>query len=190
MTSTGPQLEKRCTRADREAVADLLSQHYTAGSLDEAEFGERLDKAMAAKFPSELTGLCLDLPDLCPVDEPVPVKRVKPVRQPVEPRPQAVEHDQLPYGPRTRLAPWAVQNWLAMCGSIVFMLIVGALFHGSGDGGAAYLVMLLGCGLVNAALGYRKAQLLAFIGFLTGPLTFVGTAIMIALTWRTKVRQP
>jgi hypothetical protein len=190
MGSAGLQPEKRCTRADREVVAELLSWHYAAGSLDEEEFGTRLDQAMAAKFPSDLKGLCLDLPDLPPAEESEPVQQAKPARQYVKPRPQPVQHARVPYGPRVRLAPWTAQNWLAVGVSIAVMIIVGAIFHGSGDGGAAYLVMLLACGLTNGALGYRKSWLLASIGFLTGPLTVVGTVIMIALTWRRKMPRP
>jgi len=71
--------EKRCTRADREAVVEVLSQHYAAGSLDDGEFSERTDMAMAAKFQSELSGLLTDLPDLAPAQaEPLPLPQPGP----------------------------------------------------------------------------------------------------------------
>jgi hypothetical protein len=68
--------EKRTTRADRDKVADLLSQHFAAGSLDEGEFSERTDAALAAKFPSALAALTTDLPDL--PELPAATRRGKP----------------------------------------------------------------------------------------------------------------
>jgi uncharacterized membrane protein len=64
-------LEKRTCRADREAAADILAQHYAIGSIDDEELSERLDVAMKAKFPSELGGLLADLPCL-PGSAPLP----------------------------------------------------------------------------------------------------------------------
>jgi hypothetical protein len=52
----------RVSDAERAEVADRLSKHYSDGRLDEAEFNERLDRAMKAKTQSELTGLFADLP--------------------------------------------------------------------------------------------------------------------------------
>jgi hypothetical protein len=57
----------RISDADRADVADRLSRHYSDGRLDQAEFNERLDRAMKAKTQSDLTGLFTDLP---PLDEP------------------------------------------------------------------------------------------------------------------------
>jgi len=48
-------------------VADRLSRHYSDGRLDQAEFNERLDRAMKAKTRGDLSGLFADLP---PIDEP------------------------------------------------------------------------------------------------------------------------
>jgi len=52
----------RISDADRAEVADRLSRHYSDGRLDQAEFNERLDRAMKAKTQSDLTGLFADLP--------------------------------------------------------------------------------------------------------------------------------
>ena len=72
-----PQM--RISDADRADVADRLSQHYSDGRLDQAEFNERLDRAMKAKTQSDLTGLFTDLP---PIDEPgKAVKAVPPQDQ-------------------------------------------------------------------------------------------------------------
>jgi len=70
-----PQM--RISDADRAEVADRLSKHYSDGRLDQAEFNERLDRAMNAKTQADLNGLFADLP---PTDE--PDKAVKAARPP------------------------------------------------------------------------------------------------------------
>jgi hypothetical protein len=52
----------RISDADRAEVADRLSKHYSDGRLDQAEFNERLDRAMNAKTQADLNGLFADLP--------------------------------------------------------------------------------------------------------------------------------
>jgi hypothetical protein len=52
----------RVSDADRQAVADQLSQHFGDGRLDQAEFDERLGRAMSAKTYRDLDGLLTDLP--------------------------------------------------------------------------------------------------------------------------------
>ena len=74
-SSANPQM--RISDADRAEVADRLSKHYSDGRLDQAEFNERLDRAMNAKTQADLNGLFADLP---PTAE--PDKAVKTVRQP------------------------------------------------------------------------------------------------------------
>jgi hypothetical protein len=59
-SSVDPQL--RVSDAERADVADRLSKHYSDGRLDQAEFNERLDRAMKAKTQSDLNGLSADLP--------------------------------------------------------------------------------------------------------------------------------
>jgi hypothetical protein len=54
----------RVSDAERSAVAELLGQHYAEGRLDQAEFDERVSRAMAAKTRGDLEGLFDDLPDL------------------------------------------------------------------------------------------------------------------------------
>jgi Flp pilus assembly protein TadB len=49
--------------ADRAAIADRLAEHFSNGRLDEAEFSDRLDRALRAKTMADLTGLLADLPD-------------------------------------------------------------------------------------------------------------------------------
>jgi len=71
--STGPGYRRhfryggadlRASDAERTDVADRLSRHYQDGRLDQAEFNERLDRAMNAKTRADFNGLFADLPDL------------------------------------------------------------------------------------------------------------------------------
>lgn len=54
----------RASDAERAEVADRLSKHYQEGRLDQAEFNERLDRAMSAKTRADFNGLFADLPDV------------------------------------------------------------------------------------------------------------------------------
>ena len=56
----------RVSDADRNAVAELLGQHYADGRLDQAEFDERVSRTMAAKTRGDLSGLFDDLPETGP----------------------------------------------------------------------------------------------------------------------------
>ena len=53
----------RVSDAERNAVAELLGQHYADGRLDQAEFDERVNRTMAAKTRGDLQGLFDDLPE-------------------------------------------------------------------------------------------------------------------------------
>src|ERR1700727_8242 len=52
----------RVSDAERQAVADRLGEHYGDGRLDQAEFDERVGRAMGAKTRADLSGLFADLP--------------------------------------------------------------------------------------------------------------------------------
>jgi hypothetical protein len=54
----------RVSDAERNEVADRLSRHFADGRIDQGEFKERLDAAMAAKTQGDLVGLFNDLPPL------------------------------------------------------------------------------------------------------------------------------
>jgi Flp pilus assembly protein TadB len=54
----------RVSDAERADVADKLSKHYGDGRLDQAEFNERMERAMSAKTHGDFAGLFADLPDL------------------------------------------------------------------------------------------------------------------------------
>jgi hypothetical protein len=53
----------RVSDAERNAVAEILGQHYADGRLDQAEFDDRVGRTMAAKTRGDLAGLFDDLPD-------------------------------------------------------------------------------------------------------------------------------
>jgi len=53
----------RVSDAERQAVADRLAEHFSAGRLDQAEFDERVGRAMSAKTRADLNGLFDDLPE-------------------------------------------------------------------------------------------------------------------------------
>ncbi len=59
-----PDPSIRIGDAERNEVAEALSQHFSAGRLDDAELKERLDQAMTAKTGADLSGLLSDLPPL------------------------------------------------------------------------------------------------------------------------------
>lgn len=68
---TDPSL--RIGDAERNQVADALSQHFSDGRLDQTELKERLDRAMSAKTGADLSGLLTDLPPLGNEPSPAPV---------------------------------------------------------------------------------------------------------------------
>jgi hypothetical protein len=68
----------RVSDAERNAVVERLSAHFTEGRLDQAEFDERVSRAMAAKTRGDLDGLFDDLPDPGPAGAPGTGGRVDP----------------------------------------------------------------------------------------------------------------
>jgi len=52
----------RVSDAERQAVTDRLAEHFGDGRLDQAEFDERVGRAMSAKTRADLNGLFDDLP--------------------------------------------------------------------------------------------------------------------------------
>jgi Domain of unknown function (DUF1707) len=53
----------RVSDADRQAVTDRLADHFADGRLDQAEFDDRVGRAMNAKTRADLSGLFSDLPE-------------------------------------------------------------------------------------------------------------------------------
>jgi GntR family transcriptional regulator len=53
----------RLSDAEREAVAGRLAEHFAAGRLDQAEFDDRVGRAMSARTRGDLRGLFAGLPE-------------------------------------------------------------------------------------------------------------------------------
>jgi GntR family transcriptional regulator len=53
----------RVSDAEREGVCGQLAEHFAAGRLDQAEFDDRVGRAMSAKTRADLRGLFADLPE-------------------------------------------------------------------------------------------------------------------------------
>jgi TM2 domain-containing membrane protein YozV len=157
---------KRCTAADRDAVADILGQHYQAGSLDKEEFSERLDRAMSAKFCADLPALLADLQDLPPQPgQKLPAKALPPASQTPTPqyaqppRPYALPGQAVPI-PAAQAAVMAEGEFSAKAKSTpltyVLDIFLGALgihrfYLGSKGSGLAMLlitVLTAGFGLM------------------------------------------
>ena len=62
---SGPHSDQnmRVSDAERQAVTDRLAEHFADGRLDQAEFDERVGRAMNAKTRADLNGLFDDLPE-------------------------------------------------------------------------------------------------------------------------------
>jgi Domain of unknown function (DUF1707) len=58
-----PDQNLRVSDAERQAVVDRLAEHFTDGRLDQAEFDDRVGRAMSAKTRGDLNGLFTDLPE-------------------------------------------------------------------------------------------------------------------------------
>jgi Domain of unknown function (DUF1707) len=53
----------RVSDAERQDVTDRLAEHFASGRLDQAEFDDRVGRAMGAKTRADLSGLFADLPE-------------------------------------------------------------------------------------------------------------------------------
>jgi hypothetical protein len=70
--SADPEL--RASDAERRRVAESLRAHYLDGRLTQDDFGERVERALAARTQGELAELTRDLPQEAPA-LPEPVRR-------------------------------------------------------------------------------------------------------------------
>jgi hypothetical protein len=58
----GARPDLRVSDAERDAVVTELGEHFGQGRLDQAEFDERVTKALSARTGRDLGGLLADLP--------------------------------------------------------------------------------------------------------------------------------
>jgi len=76
----------RVSDAERAAVADRLAAHFGEGRLNQAEFDERVAKAMNATTRGDLSGLLDDLPEPEPQGTPgTPVRGQHSPARPLRP---------------------------------------------------------------------------------------------------------
>lgn len=58
---------QRLSDAERDEAVTMLREHFEEGRLDQSEFTERMEAALAARFAADLTPLFVDLPDPRPL---------------------------------------------------------------------------------------------------------------------------
>jgi hypothetical protein len=81
---TEPAEPVRIGDAERDEALNTLGEHFAAGRLNREEFDERAEKAMGARFDSELAVLFKDLPK-APKEQPAQqgiVRRQRPAASP------------------------------------------------------------------------------------------------------------
>lgn len=154
--------EKRATRAERERTIELLQLNYAEGALEDDELSVRIDSAMAAKFPSVLTTLLLDLP--------IDAKRSTP--------------EQLADIRKVELARPKHARALNVLALSVTALAFAITVLTAGR--SLYLTLPFCC-VANALIGIcsGNARKLAPIGWAMGVFMPIGTVIMILLASRT-----
>jgi hypothetical protein len=120
-----PAADMRVGDAERAEIADRLAGHFSDGRLDEAEFSERLDRAMRAKTMADLSGLLSDLPGA----EPSPPQQGgrrhqrKMLKAQLERERLQLRHEQRAHRLAERELRWRTLRWLLL----LIALIVAAL---------------------------------------------------------------
>ncbi len=72
-----PDASVRASDAERGAIADTLSLHYSEGRLEREEFDDRLRRAMSAKTRGDLAPLLADLPATAVATRPAKSGRIE-----------------------------------------------------------------------------------------------------------------
>jgi hypothetical protein len=135
-----PGADMRVGDAERAEIADRLAKHFSDGRLDEAEFGERLDRAMRAKTMADLSGLLSDLPG-----EPGPPQpggrrhQRKMLRVQLERERLQLKHERREHRRAERELQWRAMRWVPLLVAVVIgaVIIVHTLTHSV----AAWLVI-------------------------------------------------
>jgi hypothetical protein len=137
-----PAADMRVGDAERADIADRLSRHFSDGRLDEAEFGERLDRAMRAKTMADLSGLLSDLPETEP-GGPAPNgdrrHHRKMLKVQLERERQHLRHERRAHRRAERARRWRTMRWVPL----LIAAIVGAVIiaHTLTHSIAAWLVI-------------------------------------------------
>jgi hypothetical protein len=133
--SRWPGADIRIGDAERTEVADLLARHFSDGRLDEAEFGDRLDRAMKAKTGADLVGLLSDLPGDPPPPQPGGRHHQRKLaRAQLERERLALKAEQRTYRKTERELRWRSMRWLALLVSVIVlaMIVARVLAHSVG----------------------------------------------------------
>lgn len=144
---------------ERDAALARLQSHYAAGRLSTGEFEERMEKALAAHYQSELDPLFTDLPDDPQTrffDETGPVGRAA--------RPSALTPWQAP--PATRPSHRGVTGaMLVAVGGLVWSAaLIATLLGAPGEVWAAAIAVMVGCGIMSRSLRRGDRQELPAVG--------------------------
>ena len=131
-----PGAEMRVGDAERAEIADLLSKHFSDGRLDEAEFSERLDRAMRAKTMADLSGLLSDLPasDAPPGQQGSSRHQRKILRVQLERERLALRHEQRAHRRAERDRRWRTLRWipLLIAGIVGALIVAHTIVHSIG----------------------------------------------------------
>jgi Domain of unknown function (DUF1707) len=130
--------------AERTEVADRLAKHFSDGRLDEAEFADRLDRAMRAKTMPDLTGLLADLPESGPVPplpEPAGGRRHqrKLLRLQLERERERLKHERRTYRRAERHEQLRLLSWFPLLAGLV--VAVAIFVHALGHAIGAWLLI-------------------------------------------------
>jgi hypothetical protein len=133
-----PGSEMRVGDTERAAIADRLAKHFSDGRLDEAEFNDRLDRAMRATTMADLTGLLSDLPDAEGAQPQLPAagrrhqRKMQKVQ--LERERQRLKHERRHYRRAERQRRAYALRWLPVfvIGGIVAVIVLHTLTHSIG----------------------------------------------------------
>jgi hypothetical protein len=136
-----PGSDMRVSDAERTEIADCLARHFSDGRLDEAEFSDRLDRAMRAKTMADLSGLLSDLPGSEP-GPPQPGGRRqqrKILKVQLERERLQLRHEQRVHRRAERQLRWRSLRWLPLLVAVLVgaLIIAHTLTHSIG----AWLVL-------------------------------------------------
>ena len=141
--ASGPDADMRVGDAERAEIADRLARHFSDGRLDEAEFGERLDRAMQAKTMADLSGLLSDLPEAEPGGPPPHGDRRhhrKMLKVQLERERLHLRHEQRARRQAERERRWRTLRWVPLLIAAILggaVIVAHALMHSI----AAWLVI-------------------------------------------------
>jgi hypothetical protein len=120
-----PGGDMRVSDADRAEIADHLARHFSDGRLDEAEFSERLDKAMRAKTTADLSGLLSDLPGGEPVQQQGGRRHQRKMQKvQLERERLALRHERRAHRHLERELRWRTMRWIPLLIALIVTAIV------------------------------------------------------------------